>query len=79
MQFAEVQKTPYLDLCEVAESCVRLWENYKENNFNAYNRKHKRRYGLAPQPHFLYGLGPWNVPPGGKFSLQVHKPIIINN
>lgn len=61
----------YIDFCEVAESCVRLWENYKEIDMNARNRKHKRRYGLSPQPHFLYGLGPWNVPPGARFSLQV--------
>lgn len=50
---------------------MRLWESYKETNSSAYGKKHKRRYGLAPMPHFLYGLGPWNVPPGGRFSSQV--------
>jgi hypothetical protein len=52
-----------LDTMEVmAEDGVRLWEcNYDRNK-----RRHRRRYGFAPQPLFLYGLGPWNINPGGE-------------
>ncbi|XP_068906643.1 uncharacterized protein [Tenebrio molitor] len=63
-----------LDTMEVmAEDGVRLWEcNYDRNK-----RRHRRRYGFAPQPLFLYGLGPWNINPGAKYSIQVKRAVSV--
>ncbi|KAK9870955.1 hypothetical protein WA026_009917 [Henosepilachna vigintioctopunctata] len=53
------------------EECVRCWE------MNSVSPKiaHKRRYGLSPYPYFLHGLGPWNIPPGCRFSVQVKRAV----
>lgn len=60
------------DFSEVAENCVRLWEYYKDATLSCMTRcKHKRRYALSPQPHFLNGLGPWNISTGERYSVQV--------
>ncbi|RZC42177.1 uncharacterized protein BDFB_006762 [Asbolus verrucosus] len=65
------------DTMDMAEECVRLWELYKETDPNKYKSRHRRRYGIAPQPLFLYGLGPWNINPGAKYSIQVKRAVSV--
>nr|XP_015834967.1 PREDICTED: uncharacterized protein LOC103312818 isoform X2 [Tribolium castaneum] len=59
----------------MAEDCVRLWELSNENPRRG--TRHRRRYGIAPQPLFLYGLGPWNISPGAKYSIQVKRAVSV--
>ncbi|XP_045479123.1 uncharacterized protein LOC123684063 isoform X2 [Harmonia axyridis] len=59
------------ELINMAETCLKLWES----NPSSSKATHKRRYGLSPHPHFLHGLGPWNVPPGCKYSIQVKRAV----
>lgn len=57
----------------MAEECVKLWES----NVAKCDIRHRRRYGIAPQPLFLYGLGPWNINPGAKYSIQVKRAVSV--
>ncbi|KAH1012291.1 hypothetical protein HUJ05_011472 [Dendroctonus ponderosae] len=62
-----------IDYEEIAETAVLLWEYYGLTT----NRKmrHRRRYGYAPKPLFLYGLGPWTVSQGDRTSLQLKRAL----
>ncbi|KAJ3657976.1 hypothetical protein Zmor_009748 [Zophobas morio] len=60
----------------LAEDSVRLWELYREN-LRKTKTRHRRRFGIVPQPLFLYGLGPWNINPGTKFSIQVKRAVSV--
>lgn len=63
---------------DMIENCVRLWELYKDVKSTNLNIKHRRRYAFIPLSHFLNGLGPWNVTPGERYSIQVIIFNIIN-
>lgn len=58
----------YIDLSECA---IKQWEAAVKDKYRFYRGKHRRCYGFAPQPHFLQGLGPWNVASGERYSIQV--------
>ncbi|KAB0799908.1 hypothetical protein PPYR_07788 [Photinus pyralis] len=60
------------DYTRLAENAVLFWESSR--NVTQVNR-HRRRYGIAPQPHFLYGLGPWGISQGERFSVQVKRAV----
>lgn len=55
-----------------AENSVKLWEYYSvaQSHIKTPGR-HRRRYAFLPQPYFLNGLGPWNLTPGARYSVQV--------
>lgn len=61
----------HINYYELAENSVKLWEVYKDTNSRCYRTRHRRRYAFSPQPLFLHGLGPWNVTPGARYSIQV--------
>ncbi|XP_044748285.1 uncharacterized protein LOC123309302 isoform X2 [Coccinella septempunctata] len=61
----------FQELIVMAERCIEQWESYP----SMPKIVHKRRYGLCPHPHFLHGLGPWKVPPGCKYSVQVKRAV----
>lgn len=56
---------------EMVENSVKLWELYSDVKSTSVQWKHRRRYAFIPLSHFLNGLGPWNVTPGERFSIQV--------
>lgn len=56
---------------DMVENSVKLWELYRDVKSTGLNWKHRRRYAFLPLSHFLNGLGPWNVTPGERFSIQV--------
>lgn len=60
------------DYIRLAENAVLFWESSR--NVAQANR-HRRRYGIAPQPHFLYGLGPWGISQGERFSVQRKRAV----
>lgn len=63
-------------IIEVAESILQKWEmesTIKIANFR--KSRHRRRYGFAPQSHFLCGLGPWSVPSGERYSVQLKRAV----
>lgn len=63
-------------IIEVAESILQKWEmesTIKIANFR--KSRHRRRYGFAPQSHFLCGLGPWSVPSGERYSVQIKRAV----
>ncbi|KAK5644118.1 hypothetical protein RI129_007963 [Pyrocoelia pectoralis] len=60
-----------IDYGHLAENAVLTWES----NANVQRNRHKRRYGIAPQPHFLYGFGPWSISQGDKFSVQMKRAV----
>ncbi|XP_060531514.1 uncharacterized protein LOC132705099 [Cylas formicarius] len=79
---------PLMNYEELAETAVMLWEFYgfedetrcKQGNLinmfasHSFCRfKHRRRYGFAPKPWFLYGFGPETLSKGDKFSLQIKR------
>ncbi|KAF2902795.1 hypothetical protein ILUMI_03389 [Ignelater luminosus] len=64
------------DFIDLTETAVRLWELQRDTNPNAIHRgRHRRRYGFAPHPHFAHGLGPWSVPPGERYSVQIKRAV----
>lgn len=67
-----LQTKPKRNYEDLAETSVKLWELYKDvKSIDLNGMKHKRRYAILPLSHFLSGLGPWNVTPGERFSIQV--------
>ncbi|KAJ8967263.1 hypothetical protein NQ314_002991, partial [Rhamnusium bicolor] len=67
--------TSTINYDQLAENAVLTWEFYKATDPNKYKIRHKRRYGLAPQPLFLYGYGPWTVGTGAKYSVQMKRAV----
>ncbi|KAI4462867.1 guanine nucleotide exchange factor [Holotrichia oblita] len=69
-----------LNYPKFAETSVRLWEYY---NFalpeSKSKGKHRRRYAFLPQPYFLNGLGPWNLTPGARYSVQMKRAVSLVN
>lgn len=55
---------------QIVDHAVFQWENSRKN-YNHTEVRHRRRYAFSPQPHFLNGLGPWNVRTGERDSVQV--------
>ncbi|XP_050308206.1 uncharacterized protein LOC126744714 isoform X2 [Anthonomus grandis grandis] len=61
---------------ELAETAVLMWEYYGFSCMqNGRRTRHRRRYGFAPKPLFLYGLGPWHATKGDNFSLQIKRAV----
>lgn len=50
-----------------------LWQYNVRLKFN--RSRHRRRYGFAPQPLFLYGLGPWPISKGDRTSLHLKRAL----
>lgn len=71
---ALIHNQPY-NFIEVANSAVRLWEMQNSKTSINLRGKHRRRYALAPQPHFYRGLGPWCVNQGERFTLQMKRAV----
>lgn len=70
-----------MDACKnLSDSAVQCWETSKNNTLTkivGIRGRHPRRYAIKPHTHFLSGVGPWNLHPGEKFSMQVNKILII--
>ncbi|GLV35769.1 uncharacterized protein CBL_01079 [Carabus blaptoides fortunei] len=74
-----VTSTTSTDICTVyapevvklSEDGVKIWE--MSQDIISKRGRHPRRYGFMPQAHFLYGLGPYNVPAGDKYSTQIKR------
>ncbi|KRT82793.1 hypothetical protein AMK59_4420, partial [Oryctes borbonicus] len=63
-----------------AETSVKLWEYYNLAQPELKPRsKHRRRYAFLPQPYFLNGLGPWNLTPGARYSVQMKRAVSLVN
>ncbi|XP_030755784.1 uncharacterized protein LOC115882075 isoform X2 [Sitophilus oryzae] len=61
---------------DLAETSVLIWEYYSfSKELNGYKKRHRRRYGFVPEPMFLYGLGPWNISKGERFSIQIKRAV----
>ncbi|XP_023029887.2 uncharacterized protein isoform X1 [Leptinotarsa decemlineata] len=60
---------------QLAESAVLVWEFYKVADPDKYKIKHRRRYGLATKPLFLYGFGEWALSKGAKYSLHLKRAV----
>lgn len=63
-----------MDFRELLEIAVSNWEASKVRTLSkieGVRGRHPRRYAFSPQPHFHHGLGPWNLHPGDRFSVQV--------
>nr|CAD7443706.1 unnamed protein product [Timema bartmani] len=73
-------------LYEQAEQALHLWEDSGTDKRG--ENRHPRRYGLAPQPFFLHGLGSWQTMPGDIYTTQrnprpataakLHLPQVVN-
>ncbi|XP_044729467.1 uncharacterized protein LOC123292818 [Chrysoperla carnea] len=61
-------------IMQIVEHAVFQWENSRKND-NHTEIRHRRRYAFSPQPHFLYGLGPWNVRIGERDSVQAKSVV----
>ncbi|KAF5308256.1 hypothetical protein FQR65_LT06249 [Abscondita terminalis] len=67
---------PITDYISLTEEGVRIWEISRDTNPNVYKRKrHRRRYGILPQPYFLNGLGLWTVSSGERCSIQMKRVV----
>ncbi|KAJ8964093.1 hypothetical protein NQ317_004946 [Molorchus minor] len=64
---SEVSLVQPVNFGQMAENAILVWEFYRASDPNKY------KYGFAPYPLFLHGYGPWNVPPGCRFSVQVKR------
>ncbi|CAH1117516.1 unnamed protein product [Phaedon cochleariae] len=75
----EVSPTPsstsVLNYEHLAETAVLSWEFYRVADPEKYKLKHRRRYGLATQPSFLYGFGSWDTSKAAKYSLQLKRAV----
>ncbi|XP_066145401.1 uncharacterized protein [Euwallacea fornicatus] len=63
------------DLEEMAETALRLWEycGCGDLKSNKQKLRHRRRYGFAPNPYFLYGIWPSIVSKWDRTSLQMKR------
>nr|CAD7570773.1 unnamed protein product [Timema californicum] len=64
-------------LYEQAEQALHLWEDSRTNRRG--KNRHPRRYGLAPQPFFLHGLGSWQTMPGDIYTTQIKQAVSVVN
>ncbi|KAK2584752.1 hypothetical protein KPH14_007080 [Odynerus spinipes] len=74
------QRQNPLNVYELIESSVRMWEDRGKSESRATRRqRHSRRYGLVTSAYFLRALGPWSIQPGERESVQGRRTLSAVN
>ncbi|XP_022912500.2 uncharacterized protein [Onthophagus taurus] len=80
--YKSLREQTQANMLKLAENSVKQWEFCNCNDPISETKikgRHRRRYGFSPQPYFLHGLGPWNVSPGARYSVQTKRAVSLVN